>query len=136
MKRVRWELIDMEILKSWAITMKFETKELDALCYHEQEIAKKEYYATTILERLDEGYYNSGIKEIPEGTDYKMQDKIDFPELSELHKDLFDFWIAAQSYWRSNRDLSMLNKPEKKELERLITELNNYIKSEFDIDSD
>lgn len=129
MKKVKWKLIDIDTWKKWAEALKFDASELSAEAIHQQNVSKEEYYATEILTRLASSFYDSDFREIKEGEDAFPKDKID---MGELPKDLFDLWIAAQEYWRSKRDLSMLNKIEIKELERKLTSLNNYIDSNYE----
>ena len=60
MEKVEWELIPEDKLKEWAEVLKFDLNKLVADYDHsyKDEVTKKEYFASMILQRLNAGFYN------------------------------------------------------------------------------
>jgi len=136
MEKVEWELIPEDKLKEWAEVLKFDLNKLVADYDHsyKDEVTKKEYFASMILQRLHAGFHDNIIEEVKEGDDYNNKDKIDFGQLQLSNEDLHNFWIYAAPYWKGKDKLSETVESENKELERRIQALNERFSREYGID--
>jgi hypothetical protein len=135
MEMVEWELIPEDKLKEWAEVLRFYLNDLEADYYHsyKDEVTKKEYFASMILQRLNAGFYNI-IGEVKEGDDYDHEDKIDFSQIQQNNEDLHNFWIYAAPYWKGKDNLKESVETEKKELEKRIQALNERLNREYGTD--
>ena len=133
MKKVKWELVPEDKLKEWAEVLRFNINDLEADYYHsyKDEVTKKEYFASMILQRLNIGFYNI-IGKAKEGDDDK--DKIDFEQLQQNNEDLHNFWIYAAPYWKGKNNLKESVETERKELSRRIQALNERLNRSYGTD--
>lgn len=129
MERVKWELIGIARLKEWAELIKLDSKLLEAEWkqFHKNEKSEEEYFGEKILFYLNKGCYcPNESKGIPEGQK-PIEERINFNELKEKNKDLYDFWQVAKLYW----DYKVNSNTPKSTLERTIKALNEYIESKY-----
>jgi hypothetical protein len=110
---------------------------IEADYYHsyKDEVTKKEYIVSMILQRLHAGYYDNIIKEIKEGNDYNDKDKIDLDQLQQNNEDLYNFWIYAAPYWKDKNNLRETVETEKKELNKRIKALNERLNRVYGADN-
>jgi hypothetical protein len=132
-EKVEWELIPEHKLKEWAEVLSFNVSDLEADYFHsyKDEVTKKEYFASMILQRLKAGFYI--IKEAKEGDDDK--ENIDFDQLQQNNEDLHNFWIYAAPYWKGKDNLKESIETEQKEMARRIQALNERLNRAYGKDS-
>lgn len=133
MEKIEWDLIPENKLKGWAEVLKFDLVKIEADYYqsYKDEVTKKEYIVSMVLQRLHAGYYDNIPKEIKEGNDYNNRDKIDFDLLQQNNEDLHNFWIYASPYWKGKNNLRETVEIEKKELIKRIKALNERLNREY-----
>ena len=136
MEKIEWELIPEDKLKEWAEVLKFDIDKLEADYQnsYKDEVTKKEYIASMILQRLNAGHHDDIIEEVKEGDDYNNKDKIDFDQLQQNNEDMHSFWIYAAPYWKDKDNLRETVEMEKKELNKRIEALNERLNREYAAD--
>ncbi|MFC1488341.1 hypothetical protein ACFL6B_00690 [Thermodesulfobacteriota bacterium] len=143
MKKVMWDLIDINILKSWAGELNIE-KDIEGFYKHEIIMAKidkdrtvpseHEFYATYILNQLFCYISNDnlGISRVQDDPDAQTM----WPnQLKNFSPDLAEFWDRAKEYWGELVEIGG-GKIAEQSMERSIVSLNGYFKLKFGTESD
>ena len=143
MGKVMWDLIGIDILKSWAGELSIE-KDVESFYKHEIIMAKidknralpqeHEFYATYILNRLFCYISNDnlGISRVQGNPDIETmwQD-----QLKHFSPDLLEFWNKAKEYWEEMIEVGE-GKIAEQAMGRSIATLNGYLTSKYVSDSD
>jgi len=143
MERVMWNLIGIDILKSWAGELNID-KDIESFYKHEIIMAKigkdrtlpmeHEFYATYILNQLFCYISNDnlGISRVQGDPNIETM----WPnQLKHFSPDLLEFWNKAKVYWEEMIEVGE-GKIAEQSMERSIATLNGYLKSKYVSDSD